>query len=307
VKTAIRSFLSLLTSGCLIFLTAAPPTIGVVRSSGEFQVDGSTVRGNATVFEGSTVQTTGTRSKIRFSDGAEIVLAPGSRVQLYRDRTVLQQGAQQVNNSQKHPTEVASLRISPVNSGTVAEIVTQDSSHVRVATLEGSVDVWNSAGVLVANVRPGMALAFDAQTAGAETASKISGCLVKKGGKYLVTDSTTNVRVELQGPAVAKSSGHQVEITGSMIPGGTPAAGASQVIQVVTVDSMGALCSGGDAVAGDAGAGGAGVGGAPAGTAAGLSTGAKVAIVGGVSVAGTVGGLAAAGTFSGKSSPASRP
>jgi hypothetical protein len=307
MKSAIRPFLSLLISGCLLFLTATPPSIGVVRSNGEFQVDGSTVRGNATVFEGSTVQTTGARSKIRLSDGAEIVLAPGSRVQLYRDRTVLQQGAQQVNNSQKHPIEAASLRISPADSRTVAEIVANDSTHVSVAAQEGSVDVRNSAGVLIASVRPGLALAFDMQAAGAATASKMSGCLVKKGNKYLLTDQTANVTVELQGPDLAKSAGHQVEITGSMIPNATPATGASQVIQVVTVDSVGAACSGGKALAAAA-AGGAAAGGAAAGAAAGLSTGAIVAIVGGVAVAGTVGGLAAAGTFSGNAAaPASRP
>jgi hypothetical protein len=305
MKSAIRPFLSLLTSGCMFFLTAAPPSIGVVRSNGEFEVDGSAVRGNATVFEGSTVQTTATRSKIQLSDGAEILLAPGSRVQLYRDRTVLQQGAQQVNKSQKHQVEVASLRISTLDNRTVADIVEKDSSHVSVAAHEGSVDVRNGTGVLVATVRPGLALAFDLQVAGAATASKMSGCLVKKGGKYLLTDNTANVTVELQGPDVAKSAGHQVEITGSMIPGGTPAAGASQVIQVVTVDSVGAACSGGKALAGVA-AGGAAAGGAAA--AAGLSTGAVVAIVGGVAVAGTLGGLAAAGTFTGEAAaPTSRP
>jgi len=54
---------------------------------------------------------------------------------------------------------------------------------------------------------------------------------------------------------VAKNNGHQVEITGSMIPGATPPAGASQVVQVVTINSVGARCNipGGAAVAGAAG------------------------------------------------------
>jgi hypothetical protein len=102
-----------------------------------------------------------------------------------------------------------------------------------------------------------------------------------------MTDVTTGVTVELQGPEVAKNNGHQVEITGSMIPGATPPAGASQVIQVVTVNSVGARCSipGGAVVAG----------------AAGLSTGVIVAIVAGVAAVATTVGLAAAGTFSGRS------
>jgi hypothetical protein len=49
----------------MLFLMAAPPSIGVIRSSGDFQVDGSTVSGNATLFEGSTVQTAAAQSKIQ--------------------------------------------------------------------------------------------------------------------------------------------------------------------------------------------------------------------------------------------------
>jgi hypothetical protein len=298
VNCATRAFISLLSSGCLLFLTAVPPSIGVIRSSGDFQVDGSTVRGNATLFEGSTIQTGGTQSKIQLSGGAEIVLSPASRAQVYRDHTVLQQGAQSVKNGERYRIEAATLRISPTDTHTVADVVAKDSNRVSITAREGSVDVWNGAGVLVATVRPGLALAFDTQAGGTGTASKMSGCLVTRDGKYLLTDSTTNVTVELQGPEAAKSAGHQVVITGTMTPGATPADGASQVIQVVTVDSVGAPC--GHLLRAARGQSGGGT----AGAGAGLSTGAIIAIVGGVAVVGTLVGLAVAGTFSGSSAPA---
>jgi hypothetical protein len=266
MNSPIRTFLSLLTSGSLLFLMAVPPSIGVVRSSGDFQVDGSTVRGNATLFEGSTVQTAGAQSNIKLSSGAEIVLAPNSRAQVYKGHV-----------------EAATLRISPADTHTVAEIVTQDSSHVSISATQGLVDVRNGAGVLVATVRPGLALAFSAQAGGASTATQMGGCLSKKGDKFFLTDATTGVTVELQGPGLGASAGHQVQISGSMIPGATPAGGASQVIQVVTVSSVGAACK---------------VPGAAAAAGGGLSGGAIAAIVGGVAVAGTLIGLAVAGTFS---------
>jgi len=264
-----RAFLSLLTSGCLLFLMAVPPSVGVIRSNGDFQVDGSTVSGNATLFEGSTVQTAAAQSKIQLSSGAQIVLEPNTRAQVYKDRL-----------------EAATLRISPTDAHTIAEVVTKDGNHVSVSALQGLVDVRNGAGVLVATVRPGLALAFTTQESGAATATKMRGCLGMKNGHYLLTDDTTGVTVELQGPDVAKNIGHQVEITGSMIPGATPPPGATQVVQVVTVNSAGARCNipGGAAVAG-----------------AGLSTGAIVAIVAGVAAVGIVVGLAVSGTFSGKS------
>lgn len=268
MNSSVRSFLSLLTSGCLLFLTAAPPSIGVIRSNGDFQVDGSTVRGNATLFEGTTVQTAAAQSKIQLSSGVQIVLAANTRAQVYKDRI-----------------EAATLRISPTDPHTVAEILAQDSNHVSIGAVQGLVDVRNGAGVLIATVRPGLALAFSTQAGGAATATKVKGCLVRKGDKYLLTDGTTNITVELQGPDVAKNAGHQVEITGSMIPGATPTAGASQVVQVVTVDSVGVACK--------VSAAGAVVG-------AGLSTGAIVAIVGGVAAVAITVGLAAAGTFSSK-------
>ena len=270
MNSPIRSFLSLLTSGCLLLLTAAPPSIGVIRSNGDFQVDGSTVRGNATLFEGSTVQTAAAQSKIRLSGGAQIVLEPNTRAQVYKDHL-----------------EAATLRISPTGTHTVAEIVAQDGNHVSISAVQGLVDVRNSAGVLVATVRPGLALAFQTQAGGAATATQMRGCLVMKNGHYLLTDDTTSVTVELQGSDLAKDVGHQVQITGSLIPGATAAGGASQVVQVVTVASVGAKCSippgAGVAVGG------------------GLSTAAIVAIVAGVAAVATTVGLAAAGTFSGRS------
>jgi hypothetical protein len=87
------SLFSLLSCSGLVFLVAAPPSIGMIRSMGDFQVDGSTVRGNATIFEGSTVQTTAVASTIQLSSGTEIVLEPGSRVKLYRDKSILERGA----------------------------------------------------------------------------------------------------------------------------------------------------------------------------------------------------------------------
>jgi hypothetical protein len=268
-----RSFLSLLTSGCLLFLMAVPPSIGVIQSSGDFQVDGSTIRGNATLFEGSTVQTAAALSKIELSSGAEIVLAPNSRAQVYKGHL-----------------EAGTLRISPADNHTIAEIATQDSSHVSVSATQGLVDVRNGAGVLVATVHPGLALAFSTQAGGAATATKLSGCLVMKSGHYYLTDNTTGVTVELQGPDLGKNVAHQVQLTGSMIPGATPAPGASQTVQVVTVDSVGDKCN----VPGGAVAAGGG-----------LATGAIVAIVAGVAVGGTLIGLWAAGTF--KSSPSVSP
>jgi hypothetical protein len=158
------------------------------------------------------------------------------------------------------------------------------NNHIAVAARTGSVEVRNAAGLLLAKLDAGTALAFDPQ-AGASTAAKMTGRILKRNGKYFLTDKTTNVTVELQGSNLDRYIGKSVTVTGSISPN-MVAAGAAQVVQVTDV-SLAPAAAGTGAVAG--------------GSAAGLSTGATAAIIGGVAVGGTVAGLAAAGTFSGSS------
>jgi hypothetical protein len=300
--------MSLLVTGSLLAVSAASPSIGFVKSAGEFRVDGSAVRGNSTVFEGAIVETSTARSVIQLA-GAQITLAPDSRVRVYRDRTVLEKGSGLVKDGARHVVEAATLRIAPAARDSVVQIEITGPSHVTVATSGGAAEVRNSSGILTASLRPGMALAFDPQAAAA-AAIKMTGVIESRSGAYFLTDETTKVTIQLlEGADVSKYVGKKVEITGSSIPGANLVGGASQLVRAVTVKPVGEKGKAG-AVAG-AGAGAAGVaaaagaaGGAAAGAgaAAGLSGAAVGAIVGGVAVAGTVGGLAAAGTFSSDSS-----
>ena len=155
-----------------------------------------------------------------------------------------------------------------------------------MAARNGAAEVRTSSGMLVAALRPGMALAFDAH-AGASGAVTLHGKVELRDGKYFLTDPTANVTVQLVG-SVSDYVGKNVEIHGSTIPGATPAAGASQVVQVVGVK-----------VASAAGA-------AAAAAHTGLGVGAKVAIISGVAVASGTGIGFATGALGGEESPASR-
>jgi len=256
-----RTLISLIV-GCLFTLTAASDSIGVVRSNGGFRVDGAAVRGNATLFEGNLVETAATRSLLQLG-GVQITLAPESRIKVFRDHI-----------------EAGALRIAPTAKDSDLQIQTP-GARVDVGARTGSAEVRNSAGTLVAIVSPGSALTFEPQSA-ASPEFKMTGVLQAKDGKFFLTDATTKVTVELIGPDVDRYAGKTVEVTGSSIPGAPAATGSSQVVRVVTIK---VVSSKGKAAAAAAAAGG-------------LSTGATVAIVGGVAVGGTVGGLAAAGTFS---------
>jgi hypothetical protein len=285
----LRFLVSLLVGGCLSVVTAATGSIGVIQSSGDFRVDGSIVRGNGTVFDGNTIETTTSRSVVQMN-AVQITLGPDSRARFYRDRTVLEKGAGLLRDADKHAFEAASLRIAPAAADAVIQVDVEAPGRISVSARRGGALVSNSGGVLVASLRAGTELEFDTQ-AGASTAVKIRGVVELRNGNYFVTDTTSRVTFQLQGAELAKYVGKQVNITGSVIPGATPLAGASQVVQAASVEPTTAGAAGGAAAGSTAAAG---------------SHVAAIAIIGGVAVGGTVVGLAAVGSLSGEPSTSAK-
>jgi hypothetical protein len=277
---------------CLLLVAvAAPLSIGFVKSTGDFRVDGSTIRQNGTVFDGNLIETSAARSVVELAS-VEITLSPESRAKIFRDHTILEKGTGVVKESGNHVIEADTLRISPSAKDSVVQIDVTSPTDITVVARSGSADVRSAAGVLVASVRPGLAMAFGSQ-AGAATAFDMTGVEEFKDGKYFLTDSTTHVTVQLDGTELAKYVGKCVEVTGAIIPGVTPPAPASELVQVARIKAGSCSASGAGAAGGAAARGG-------------LSTAAKIAIIGGVAAGGTVVGLAAAGRF-GSSPSASTP
>ena len=130
--------------------------------------------------------------------------------------------------------------------------------------MRGSVRVTNAGGLLVANLEAGNALSFDPQ-AGAAGPTRVSGCLLRKDGKFLVVDQTTNVTLQVQGPGLDKEVGNRIEIAGAADPASPTVPGASQLINVQEVKRLGkGGCASTAKKVGTAGATGA-AGGAAAG------------------------------------------
>jgi hypothetical protein len=262
---------------CLLYAAmAAPLSIGFIKSTGDFRIDGSTIRQNGTVFDGNLVETTAARSVIELAS-VEITLSPDSRAKVYRDHTILEKGTGVVKEGGNHVIEANSLLISPSAKDTVVQVDITSPSNIRVAARSGVADVRSAAGVLVASVRPGLALALGSQ-AGAATAFDVTSIVEFSQGNYFLTDATAHVTVQLEGADLATYIGKCAEVTGSIIPGASPASPATELIQVANIH--GASCS------------------ARAVGRGGLTVVEKAAIIGGVAAAGTAAGLAASGTFS---------
>jgi hypothetical protein len=308
---------------------AAPAAIGTVVASGSFRVDDATVAGNATLFEGTTVETRRTGSSLDLSGGPHLALAPDSKGKVFGDRLILEKGVGEFSPDALKPSvlktssyriEARGLTIQAAGAGSSARVSLDGERRVRVAAFTGGVRVLNRHGLLVAALRPGSALEFEPQvrSSGSEP-WKMTGCLRFSGGHYMLTDETTNVTAELAGSKLGRERGNRVEITGSADPASIPVSGATRYVRVSQVHRLGKGCaagtggaiaaaSGGRAAAGGA-AGRATAGGAAAGgTAGATATGAgaatisttTIAIIGGVAAAATVGGLAATDTLPGQ-------
>lgn len=282
-----RFLVSLLAGGCWLVATAATGSIGVIRSNGDFRLDGSTVRGNGTLFDGDVIETMDTRSVVQL-DAVQITLGPDSRAQVYRDRTVLEKGAGLLRDAGTHEFEAASLRIAPAAGDAVVQVDVEGPGRISVSARSGGALVRNAGGVLLASLRPGADLEFDTQegaSAGASTAVKIQGVVQVRDGNFFLTDATTNVTYQLKASAlVAQNLGKQVVITGSIIPKVKPAGGASQVVEAASVTPVSKATANN------------GKTGTNTAASTGLSTAAKVTICG-VTVGATVGVIGVVGGF----------
>ncbi|HEY2857527.1 MAG TPA: hypothetical protein VGJ21_03875 [Terracidiphilus sp.] len=253
-------------------------------------MDGALVRGNSTLFEGNVVETAGARSVLQLG-GTQVTLLPESRAAIYHDRTVLQKGSL-LSGAGRLQVEAIGLRIAPSAANSSIQVEIPSIGHVAVSARDGGAEVHNQAGILVASLRAGMALAFEPR-ASAPEAVQVTGRVQASNGEFFVTDETTRVTSEIVGIELGKDVGKRVQVNGEIISS-APVGAATQVVRATNRKILVAAAAGG-------GVAGAGAAGAGAATAGGLSTIATAAIIGGVAVSGTVVGLAASGTFSGSS------
>lgn len=87
---------SVLTSLLFSVAALAAPAIGIVTASGHFSVGGSQVWGNATLFDGATVETGSASSQLDLRNGVKVQLGAGSRARIWQNRMDLEKGVAQL-------------------------------------------------------------------------------------------------------------------------------------------------------------------------------------------------------------------
>jgi len=222
--------------GILSLGMAASPSVGIALAKGNFRVDHSSVFGNSTLFEGSTVETARASSELHLNSGVRMLLGSDSLCRVFRDRLILERGHGQVENARDYRVEALGLRIFAASA---ARVNLTGTTRVQVAALGGPVRIAKADGIIVADIGPGKALELEPQVAGAAATSKLTGLLQKKNGSFLLTDEVSGVTVELVGTDLDSKVGRRVEVTGTIDPSVRPAPGAPQVLRVVTITVLG--------------------------------------------------------------------
>jgi len=242
---------------------AGAVSIGTASARGDMRVDSYTVKGNATLFNGSVVETGQASADLRLAKGTEITMATDSRGTLYRDRLVLQRGKSELAATKSFQLEAIGLHVTPSAPNSRGIVSMRSAGTVEVAAVTGSFGVTNNQGILLANVRPGVPVSFAVQ-AGGEAAKTFTATgkvnVAFDGRYYLVTK--TGAKYEIRGSDLARLVGKTVKITGTIAPETASTAGVTAVVAVTAAQTMalgGAVATSALVVGGVAVAGGAGI------------------------------------------------
>jgi hypothetical protein len=208
-----------LLSACfaLIFLPAtaasAADVIGSVYSPTGYLMDGTGVRGNATLFDGSNLEVGDSGAQIHLNNGAGMWLAPKSRVTMSSRGIHLLAGIGQFDVPLQYRLEARAVQVAASQPHTRVRVALDESGGAIVAPLNGSVEVTNALGVRVGELAQGNAVRFANQPTAAPLVS-VSGCLARNSGQFTVMDSVTHVTVRLTGKNLDQEVGHMVDVSG---------------------------------------------------------------------------------------------
>jgi hypothetical protein len=231
---------ALLALFCMVSYASAGTTVlGTASARGDMRVDGYAVKGDATVFDGSVVETGDASVNLRVGHGVGITMSKSSRGTVYRDRFVLQRGESELTTPGSFELEANGLRVAANKPNSVAIVGLTPKNTVQVAALAGSLEVRDGQGILLSNVLPGRPLTFAMQGQASSSPYSVStvGMLDFENGQYYLT-TDENVKYALTGLDFQKFVGDKVVISGMLQPAIQPA-GTAGTIAVKTIEING--------------------------------------------------------------------
>ncbi len=245
----------------------AAPAIGIVTASGHFSVEGSQVWGNATLFDGATIETSAASSELALRNGVKVQLGAGSRARIWQNRLVLEKGAAQLAAPGSFEVRVlnhANLIRAPFRGGIAMQVEPGQTVHAGCM-------VYKDGRFLLQDQTTQEVIELSGPDLAANVGNRVEARGSTSSAPVSVAPATSVMNVVSIAPqaqggclSIAAALNARTDVPANASKSGSTAAKA-------------AGAAGGAAAAGAAGAAGAAAGTAAA--AGGLSTGAVVGIV----------------------------
>jgi hypothetical protein len=219
------------------FAAATTNSIGTAAARGEMRVDSYVIAGNATLMNGSVVESGKAGAELRLGKGIAIRMAAGSKATVYADHLVLEQGITQLTGSYR--IQALGFAVTPKQPGSRAVISVVNGNAVDVGSVEGEIAVFNARGTLLASVGTGEAFEF---AAGQSNESEVTGVISQVSGRFFVTTAdgtkyrivlnddakmreTLNALVRKQAVVKGMINGNEIDITSAQSVPGTASPG----------------------------------------------------------------------------------
>ena len=229
----------------LSYAMAGTSAIGTASARGDMRVDGYAVKGDATLFNGTVVETGQNSAALRLDKGVEVKLATDTQGTLYRDRLVLQHGSTELATSGAFQIEAKGLHVAPALPNSTGTVSVGEGNTVEVAALTGAFRVTNSGGYVLAKIRPGSAMSFGAsQPTPVRSATPVHmtlfGDLTHVDGHYYLNLPVPDLGIvyELTGGNLDSLVGKRITINGVVDFNAKPTGKSSYVIEVATANEM---------------------------------------------------------------------
>jgi hypothetical protein len=197
------------------YAMAGTDSIGTASARGDMRIDSYLVNGNATLFNGSVVETGQATAELRLEKGAEFTMSKGSRGTFYSDRLVLESGKGELVASKPFRLETMGLHVTANEPNSRGVVSMESGNIVQVAAITGSFLVTSGQGVPLASVSPGRAVSFALQAAGGPQEFEGVGMISYENGHYYLTTSE-DVKYELVGRDFKKFVGTKSVISGNV-------------------------------------------------------------------------------------------
>ena len=218
--------------------SAGTISIGTASARGQMRVDSYTVKGNATLFDGSVVEPGQATATMHLNKGTDITMSTSSRGTLYSNRLVLQQGKSELAASTSFQLEANGLHVTPNEANSRGFVSVKDGNTLEVASLSGSFGVTNGHGVLLANVRPGRVVSFSMQAGANPQDFSGVGLVTFENGTYYLT-TAEDVKYTLTCKDARRFVGDKVTVTGTVQPTAGQGGGGASMLCIKSMDING--------------------------------------------------------------------